>query len=67
MSARYSSENAALVIGNKFEMVLIASQRAREIKRGSAPKIETKEGAVVTALDEIELGLVGREYLKKYR
>jgi DNA-directed RNA polymerase subunit omega len=65
--ARYTSEEAAFMIGNRFDLVLIASQRVRELKRGYQPKIVTKAGPVVTALEEIEKGLVGREYLKRIR
>ena len=65
--ARYTSEEAALMVGSRFDLVLIASQRVRELKRGHQPKILTKAGPVVTALQEIEKGLVGRDYLKRIR
>jgi DNA-directed RNA polymerase subunit omega len=65
--ARYTSEEAALMVGNRFDLVLIASQRVRELKRGHQPKLVTKAGPTVTALQEIEKGLVGREYLKRIR
>jgi DNA-directed RNA polymerase omega subunit len=63
--ARYTSEEAALAVGNRFDLVLIASQRVRELKRGHHPKLITKAGATVTALQEIEAGLIGRDYLKR--
>ena len=63
--ARYTSEEAALMVGNRFDLVLIASQRVRELKRGHRAKLVTKAGPTVTALEEIEAGLVGREYLKR--
>jgi DNA-directed RNA polymerase subunit omega len=65
--ARITSEKAALAVGNRFDLVLIASQRARELKRGSVPKISSKNGAAVTALREIEEGHIGRDYLKRIR
>jgi DNA-directed RNA polymerase subunit omega len=65
--ARYSSEEAASMIGNRFDLVLIASQRVRELKRGHRSTLNTKAGPTVTALQEIEAGLVGREYLKRVR
>ena len=65
--ARYTSEEAALMVGNRFDLVLIASARVRELKRGHLPKLVTKAGPTVTALQEIEKGLVGREYLKRVR
>jgi DNA-directed RNA polymerase subunit omega len=65
--ARYTSEEAANMVGNRFDLVLIASQRVRELKRGHRSTLNTKSGPMVTALEEIELGLVGREYLKRIR
>jgi DNA-directed RNA polymerase subunit omega len=65
--ARITSQKAAEVIGNRFDLVLIASQRVRELKRGAMPKVATKNGAVVTALREIEEGFIGRDYLKRVR
>ena len=53
------------MVGNRYDLVLIASQRARELGHGHRPKIETTAGRVVTALQEIEQGLIGREYLKR--
>jgi DNA-directed RNA polymerase subunit K/omega len=39
--------------------------RARELRRGHAPKIVSKYGPMVTAILEIEQGLVGNNYLLK--
>ena len=63
--ARYTSEDAVNMVGNRFDLVLIASARVRELKRGHHPKLVTKAGPTVTALQEIEKGLVGRDYLKR--
>ena len=65
--ARVTSEKAAQMVGNKFDLVLIAAARIRELRSGHAPRLLTDNGSVVTALREIEEGLVGREYLKKYQ
>jgi DNA-directed RNA polymerase omega subunit len=54
--ARITSQKAALQIGNQFDLVLAASQRAREIKAGSAPRVQTNNGALITAIKEIEEG-----------
>jgi DNA-directed RNA polymerase omega subunit len=57
MNHQLSSENAAKAYGGtRFELVLAASQRARELKRGHAPMVEGKHGFIVTALNEIEEG-----------
>ena len=63
--ARYTSEEAVNQVGNRFDLILIATQRVRELKNGHRAKLTTKAGPVVTALEEIEAGLVGREYLKR--
>lgn len=65
--ARITSEQAAEAVENRFDLVLIASQRVRELKRGALPKVTRKNGAVVTALREIEEGYIGRDYLKRIR
>ena len=65
--ARYTSEEAALMVGNRFDLVLIASQRVRELKNGHRSLLNTKAGPVVTALQEIVAGHVGRDYLKRLR
>lgn len=63
--ARITSQKAAEVIGNRYDMVLIAALRARELKHSYMPKVTCNNGPVVTALREIEEGKVGRDYLKK--
>ncbi|NBP04528.1 MAG: DNA-directed RNA polymerase subunit omega, partial [Proteobacteria bacterium] len=51
--------------GNKFDLILIASARVRELHNGRAPLIKTDNKGCVTALTEIEQGLVGRDMLRK--
>ena len=63
--ARVTSQKAAEMVGNKFDLVLIAAARARELKRGHKAKVICDNGPMVTALREIEEGFIGREYLKK--
>lgn len=63
--ARITSQKAAEMVGNRFDLVLIAAARARELKKGHHPRILSKNGPSVTALKEIEEGKIGREYLKK--
>ena len=55
------------MIGNRYDLVLIASVRARELKRGYKPLIDTNNKPIVTALNEIEQGKIGIEYLKKVK
>lgn len=63
--ARISSEKAVNQIGNRYDLVLIAARRARELRHGYAPKIKSTNGINVTALREIEEGHIGRDYLLK--
>lgn len=48
---------ADAVGGSQFELILIAADRARELKHGATAKVHTDHGAAVTALLEIEQGL----------
>jgi DNA-directed RNA polymerase subunit omega len=64
---RYTSQSAVDMVENRYDLVLIASARVREFQQGHRPKIATPNGRFVTALTEIEAGLIGREYLKKVR
>lgn len=55
--ARYTAEKAAEMAGGRFDLVLMASHRARELKKGHAQRVEgTDATSVVTALREIEEG-----------
>ena len=62
--ARLTSEVAAGKVG-RYDLILIGARRARELNRGWRPLIPSRNGAVVTALREIEAGMIGREYLAK--
>lgn len=63
--ARITSQAAATMIGNRYDMVLIAARRARELARGDAPKVTKVTSHAVTALREIEQGFVDRSWLYK--
>ena len=66
--ARITSQKAAIAAGGLFDLVLVASQRAREIKRGSPTKAEPGHGPVVSALKEIEDGQhTVEDYLKSLK
>lgn len=58
-----TSQVAVEKYGNRYEMILTASIRAREIKRGSKPLVPTTSSPIVTALLEIEAGLLTSDYL----
>jgi len=54
-------------IGNRFNLVLVASQRTRELHRGSRKLVNTNNGHIITALQEIEAGHVTADYLKRVK
>ena len=63
--ARITVEDALDRIPNRFQLVLAATYRARMLKQGHAPKVETTKKPAVTALREIAAGEIGLEMLKK--
>ena len=57
--ARITVEDCLSNIGNIFEMVLVASKRARRLAHGSDPMVELEnDKPTVVALREIAEGLV---------
>ena len=60
-----TSQAAVAAVGNRYDLVLIASQRVRELKDGAVPRVQSQHGAILTALKEIEQGHIGRDYLYK--
>jgi DNA-directed RNA polymerase subunit K/omega len=60
-----TGQKTAEVIGGRYDAVLIAANRIRELNRGDAPKIERRYGNRVTAIQEMEQGLVGYELFGK--
>ena len=66
MSSRLTSQNAVEAVGNRFDLVLIAAQRVRELNNGSAPRVTPEKTNTSTALKEIEAGkYTKRDYLSK--
>ena len=52
--------------GNRFDLVLIATVRARELsRRHKAAGLTTQVNAPVSALLEIQEGKIGPDYLKR--
>ena len=62
---RITSEAASRAVGSKYDLVLIASRRVRELKNGWTPHVTAQHNELSTALMEIEQGHVGRDYLLK--
>lgn len=55
--------------GSRFDMVLIASTRARELERQNKNKADQTlyVNPSVTALLELQSGKIGKEYLKRVK
>ena len=62
-----TSEAATSMIGNRFDMIIVASIRAKELMMGAKPLVARSPSNCVTALREIEQGLVKIDYLQKLR
>jgi DNA-directed RNA polymerase omega subunit len=65
-SPQVNTEQCVANIGNRFDLVLVASQRLRELK-----KIAKEKGDMVSTIDallDIQVGLIKPlEYLRKVR
>ena len=61
--ARITVEDCLQKISNRFELVMIASKRARQLFKGAKPLFETDNREIVTALREIAAGKVRRANL----
>lgn len=64
--ARVTVEDSLAQVNNRFDLVLIASKRARNISMGAEPLVsDDNDKPTVIALREIAEGLVGEEILKE--
>jgi DNA-directed RNA polymerase subunit omega len=56
--ARITVEDCLEKIPNRFDLIIIASKRAKQLFKGAKPIIETDNREIVTALREIAAGKV---------
>ena len=63
--ARITVEDCLQKVPNRFQLVLVATYRARMLSQGHTPKIESRNKPSVTALREVAAGQVGLEMLRK--
>jgi DNA-directed RNA polymerase subunit omega len=64
--ARITVEDCLEKIPNLFDLVLVASKRARRVANGAEPMVEWEnDKPTVIALREVAAGLVDREILKE--
>ena len=63
--ARVTVEDAVDKVGNRFDLVLVASKRARQLATGGKdPKVEwDNDKPTVVALRELEAGLIDAEFV----
>ena len=61
--ARITVEDCTRIVPNRFHLVQMAAIRAKQIKKGASPLVQTEGNKeVVTALREIAAGRVRPEY-----
>ena len=63
--ARITIEDCLKNVPNRFQLIVIAARRAKELLKGARPLVGSENKEVVTALREIAAGKVGLEMLKK--
>ncbi|HBR95873.1 MAG TPA: DNA-directed RNA polymerase subunit omega [Gammaproteobacteria bacterium] len=64
--ARVTVEDSLAKVSNRFELVLLAARRARDVAMGAEPFVpEEKDKPTVIALREIADGFVANDYAKK--
>jgi DNA-directed RNA polymerase subunit omega len=62
--ARITVEDCVTIVPNRFELCLVASNRAKSILSGTGTTLDRKEKPAVIALREIAEGLVDVENIK---
>lgn len=64
--ARVTVEDSLAQVNNRFDLVLIAAKRARNISMGAEPLLpDDNDKPTVIALREIADGLIGEDILKE--
>ena len=63
--ARINVEDCLKTVPNRFELVLAATYRARQLVQGHAARVDAKDKATVVALREIAAGVTDRDMLTK--
>jgi len=64
--ARITVDDCLHAIPNRFELTLVATQRARQLANGAETQLPpSRDKATVMALREVAAGLVGRELLNR--
>lgn len=65
--ARITVEDCLQKIPNRFQLIVIAARRAKELLKGARPLVDSENKEVVTALREIAAGKVWAEVSKELK
>ena len=60
--ARVTVEDCLERVPSRFELVLLAARRAKQLLKGARPLVETTNKEVVSALREVAAGKVSSVY-----
>jgi len=60
--ARITVEDCLQKVPNRFELVLLASKRAKQLLKGARPLVQTENKEIVTSLREIAANQVRMTY-----
>ena len=60
--ARITVEDCLQRVPNRFELVLLAARRAKQLLKGARPLVESDNKEIVTALREVAAERVRLEY-----
>ncbi|TMA44867.1 MAG: DNA-directed RNA polymerase subunit omega [Deltaproteobacteria bacterium] len=60
--ARITVEDCLEHVPNRFELVLLAARRAKQLLKGARPLVESDNKEIVTALREVAAERVRLEY-----
>jgi len=60
--ARITVEDCLERVGNRFELVLLAARRAKQLLKGARPLVQSDNKEIVTALREIAAEKVRLQY-----
>jgi DNA-directed RNA polymerase subunit omega len=63
--ARITVEDCLQKIPNRFQLIVIAARRAKELLKGARPMVDSENKEVVTSLREIAAGKVWAEPSKE--
>lgn len=61
--ARVTVEDCLKWVDNRYELVVLAAKRVRQLRKGSTPLVKSKNRLAVTALREISASKVRAVYV----